>query len=225
MNKRAKKRVLAIGLDSAAPDLIERWVREGKLPVFKRLMDSGCYGRLESTEPALTPPAWTSSVTGVNPGKHNIYDFYRITPQHGKEIATSKDRRSKAIWNLLDEFGRRSIILNLPLTYPAEQFNGIMVTGMPTPSLDKSFVTPETLRDEVLRLIGGKKLGVDTNTLLRGDEDQFLKDLERITDRISKLAFHLINNYDWDFFMVVFDDLDRLQHVFWHHMDPRHPFY
>jgi predicted AlkP superfamily phosphohydrolase/phosphomutase len=220
------KKVLAIGLDSASPSLIEQWVGEGKLPVFQRLINSGCYGRLESTVPALTPPAWTSSLTGTNPGKHNIYDFFRVTPKHGKEIISSKDRKSKAIWNLLHEFGRQSIILNVPLTYPAEQFNGIMVTGLPTPNLHKGFVSPEILRDKVLNLIGGRKLGIDIIKLLRGDENEFLKDIEEVTDRISRLALHLINNtFDWDFFMVVFDDLDRLQHVFWHYMDPRHPFY
>ena len=225
MTTRSGKRVIAIGLDSAAPNLIERWVEEGKLPIFGRLIDAGCYGSLESTEPALTPPAWTSSVTGTNPGKHNIYDFFRVTAQHGKKMVSSKDRRSKAIWNLLDEFGKRSIILNLPLTYPAEQLNGIMVTGMPTPSLNKGFVSPANMTDEIVRLIEGKKLAVDVNKLLRGEEDQFLNDLEEVTNRISNLAFHLINTSDWDFFMVVFHDLDILQHTFWHHMDSDHPFY
>ncbi len=225
MTGNSRKKVLAIGLDSASPDLIERWVGEGKLPVFKRLIDSGCYGRLESTVPALTPPAWTSSLTGTNPGKHNIFDFFRVTPKHEKEILSSRDRKTKAIWNLLDEVDRQSIILNVPLTYPAEQFKGVMVTGMPTPNCDEGFVSPETLRDEVLSLIGGKKLGVDINNFLRGDETEFLKDLEEVTARTAKLALHLIETLNWDFFMVVFDDLDRLQHVFWHHMDPQHPFY
>ncbi|MBW2322458.1 MAG: alkaline phosphatase family protein [Deltaproteobacteria bacterium] len=225
MADRTRKQVFVIGLDSAAPALVERWAGEGKLPVFKRLMETGCYGRLESTAPALTPPAWTTSVTGVNPGKHNIYDFFRVTPEHGKEIVSSNDRGSKAIWNLLDEFGGRSIILNLPITYPAEEFNGIMITGMPTPNVNKGFVSPANIRDEILRLTNGRQLAVDPHKLMRGEEHEFLQDLEAVTDLISRLTTHLINGSDWDFFMVVFDDLDRLQHTFWHHMDPNHTFY
>ncbi|MEW6587048.1 MAG: alkaline phosphatase family protein, partial [Nitrospirota bacterium] len=106
-----------------------------------------------------------------------------------------------------------------------EQFKGVMVTGMPTPNCDQGFVSPENLREEVLGVIGGKKLGVDVNNFLRGDETEFLKDLEDVTERTAKLGLHLISTLNWDFFMVVFDDLDRLQHVFWHHMDPQHPFY
>ncbi len=219
------KKVMAIGLDSASPELIERWVDEGKLPVFRRLMETGCYGRISSTVPALTPPAWTTAMTGVNPGKHNVYDFFKIQPDHKKEVVNAGDRRSKAIWNLLNDSGGRSIILNLPITYPAEQFNGVMVTGMPTPTVKKDFVSPENLLEEVLDLTGGRQLAVDIHTLLRGDEAAFLKDLEVVTERITKLTRHFIEKEEWDFLMVVFDDLDRIQHTFWHHMDPDHPLF
>ena len=220
-----RKKVMAIGLDSATPVLIERWVEEGKLPVFKRLMKTGSYGRLTSTIPALTPPAWTTSMTGVNPGKHNLYDFFCIQADNKKKIVNAGDKRSKAIWNLLDDHGRRSIIINLPITYPAETFNGVMITGMPTPTVKKGFVSPEHLKEFVLGLTGGKQLAVDIHHLLRGDKTAFLKDLEAVTDRISRIAMHFMENEDWDFFMVVFDDLDRIQHTFWHYMDPAHPLY
>ena len=70
-----KKKVLVIGLDGATWDLLKPWADEGKLPTIKKLMDGGVWGELQSTVPFLTPPAWTSLFTGVNPGKHNIYDF------------------------------------------------------------------------------------------------------------------------------------------------------
>lgn len=216
---------MGIGLDSATPELIEPWVREGKLPVFKRLMETGCYGRLSSTVPALTPPAWTTSMTGVNPGKHNIYDFFRIQQDNQKKIVNSGDRSSKAIWNLLDDANRRSIIINLPVTYPAETFNGVMVTGMPTPAVKKGFVSPETLLEEVLNLTDGKPLAVDIHPLLRGQESVFLEDLDRVTHRITRLTRHFMEKDEWDFLMVVFDDLDRIQHTFWHYIDSKHPLY
>ena len=218
-------RVLAIGLDSAEPSLVESWVQEGKLPLFGRLMREGCYGRLRSTVPPLTPPAWTSSLTGTNPGKHNVFDFFRITSNHSKEVASSADRQSKPLWRILESYGKRSIVINLPNTFPADEFNGVMVAGMPLPRRDTGFVTPAALRDEVLELIEGRFLGISHTHLLQGDIDKFLEDLEAVTARITKLGLHLMKTREWDFTMVVYDDLDRLQHVFWHHMDPNHPFH
>ncbi len=72
------EKVCVIGLDAATFSLIKPWAEEGKLANFKRLMEEGCFGNLPSTIPYLTPPAWTSSVTGQNPGKHNIYDFFKF---------------------------------------------------------------------------------------------------------------------------------------------------
>ena len=70
----AKKRVLVIGLDGASLDLIRPWVAQGLLPTFKRILEQGASGPLESVIPPLTGPAWISFMTGKNPGKHAIYD-------------------------------------------------------------------------------------------------------------------------------------------------------
>lgn len=77
MNENNHK-VAVIGLDGATFDLLNPWINQGKLPTFKKLMDMGCWGPLESTLPPLSPPAWTSFMTGKNPGKHGIFDFILI---------------------------------------------------------------------------------------------------------------------------------------------------
>jgi len=220
-----RTRVLAIGLDSAEPSMLEAWVEQGKLPLFERLMREGCYGRLQSTVPPLTPPAWTSSLTGTNPGKHNLFDFLRIAPNHSKEVASSADRKSKPLWRILESHGKRSIVVNVPNTFPADDFNGVMVAGMPLPRRDEGFVTPAALRDEVLEAIDNKFLGISHTHLLQGDAAKFLKDLEEVTSRITNLTKHLMRTQDWDCVVTIYDDLDRLQHVFWHHTDPNHPFH
>ena len=79
MGKRnGKKRVVVIGWDGATWDLIDPWIKEGKLPFLGSLKESGAFGLLQSTTPHLTPPAWTSIFTGVNPGKHGIFDFFEL---------------------------------------------------------------------------------------------------------------------------------------------------
>ena len=72
------KRVFVIGLDGATFDLLDPWIEDGRLPNLKKLMEKSAYGRLESTIPPISPPAWTSFMTGVNPGKHGIYDLSLI---------------------------------------------------------------------------------------------------------------------------------------------------
>jgi len=72
--------LLVIGLDGASLDLVRPWADEGRLPVLAALMKRGAWGRLRSTVPPATFPAWTSLVTGVNPGRHGIFDFSARVP-------------------------------------------------------------------------------------------------------------------------------------------------
>ena len=80
------KRVMVIGLDGATFDLIKPWVREGKLPTFKKLIDTGVHGQLTSTIPHGTIPAWPSFATGCNPGMHSFYDFFKEIPSGVKYV-------------------------------------------------------------------------------------------------------------------------------------------
>jgi len=108
------KRVFVIGLDGATFDLIDPWVSEGRLPNLKRILDKSTYGRLESTIPPITPPAWTSFMTGVNPGKHGVWDFFTLEPNSFKKaLVNSSNVRSKKFWDLAGERGKKNIILYL----------------------------------------------------------------------------------------------------------------
>ena len=73
--RRAKQRVFVLGFDGMDPTLARKWMDEGKLPNLKRLSEQGTFAKLETTQPSESPVAWASFATGVNPGKHNIYDF------------------------------------------------------------------------------------------------------------------------------------------------------
>ncbi len=88
-----RSRVVVLGLDGATFNLIKRWAAEGRLPTFARLLAEGAHADLTSTLPALTPPAWTSAATGKNPGKHNIFNFYKVS-EGGLGPAAAHPRRS-----------------------------------------------------------------------------------------------------------------------------------
>ena len=89
-----RPQVLIIGLDGATFDLIKPWVATGQLPTFKHLMDTGTRGNLESTIPPITPPAWTSFMTGMNPGKHGVFNFTEYHPaDHSIRYANASNRK------------------------------------------------------------------------------------------------------------------------------------
>jgi len=223
-------KVFVIGLDGATFDIILPLVERGDLPTFKKLMDEGSWGNLESTIPYLTPPAWTSSVTGVNPGKHNIFEFFKRNESFDSLAVNSTDRHCPAIWNVLSDHGKVVGVFNVPITYPPEPVNGFMITGMGTPLRSKDFVYPVNLKDEIEEIEkefskGYLSLCVDHAYLNKGDEQGFLYELYDITRRQERILRYLYNKFRPDFVMTVFDELDRLQHFFWRYMDKEHILY
>jgi len=88
-------------------------------------------------------------VTGCNPGKHGIYDFF-CTDSFSKKIINSRYRKTKAIWNILTLNGKNSIVVNIPGTYPPEKINGIMITGLLTPSPDSDFTYPKIIKKDLI---------------------------------------------------------------------------
>ncbi|HYR96869.1 MAG TPA: alkaline phosphatase family protein, partial [Candidatus Binatus sp.] len=150
--------LLVIGLDGATLDLIGPWAAEGRLPVLAGLLARGAWGRLRSTVPAATFPAWTSLVTGVNPGRHGVLDFTeRVPGTYRVRFVNGSHRRVPALWNRLSAAGRRVAVLTVPATYPPEAVNGVMVSGFDSPlatAIDGSFVHPRALYRDIQRLIG-----------------------------------------------------------------------
>lgn len=218
----ARPRVFLFGLDGATFTLLRPWAEEGHLPAFARLMRDGAWGPLASTIPAVTPIAWNSMVTGVYPGKHGVFGFVKRRPDsYELEFVTSRDRRRPAIWNLLDQAGLRSIIVDVPFTYPPEPINGIMISGLGTPDVMADFIHPRPLREVIFREFGPYPLDVH----YRGDVLGLLEDARRLTDHRLALTRFLAREYPWDFLMLGLMTPDRLQHVVWRYLDEGHSRY
>ena len=103
-------KVILIGIDGATPQLLHTWVDQGYLPTFKKIHEHGCRGELTSTIPPFSAPAWTSIVTGCNPGKHGIYGF-ESTGTLSPHLITSRSRKVPAIWNYFTDIGIPQIII------------------------------------------------------------------------------------------------------------------
>lgn len=218
-------KIIVVGLDGATFDLIRPWAAEGYLPVLNKIMQEGAHGELGSTLPPMTSPAWTTFATGVNPGKHRLYDWiarepdsYRFTP------VTALDGKAPTLYSLLSGYGRKVVSLNVPMTYPPTPVNGVMVSGMPAPSTDVRFTYPETLYQEILDAVGDYVLYPDPGEAYSDSGiDAFLARLYRSADLRVQTFAYLRQRESPDFAMIVFNGTDTVSHAMWKFMDPSHP--
>ena len=220
-----RSRVLVIGLDGATFDLIKPWAEAGYLPTLKRLMAEGAHGSLRSTVPPMTGPAWTSFATGVNPGKHRLYDWIAREPDSYRFLpVTALDCRAPTIYALLSQAGRRVCALNIPMTYPPLPVNGVVVSGLPAPSTKVKITYPDTLLDELNAATGEYLLYPDPGQAYSDSGvDAFLERLYKTTDGRLRTLDYLRGREDWDFTMVVFNGTDTISHAMWKFMDKDHP--
>lgn len=223
-------RTLLLGLDGATFDLLTPWMAQGHLPNLKRLTQEGTWGDLASTVPPTTAPAWAACFTGVNPGKHGIYDF-RESPffDARRPLISSRSVRAPKLWHLLNRHGKRAGVLNVPITYPPEPLDGFVVSGMMTPGPEVAFTYPPALKEELLRAIPDYVINVDIPRYDVEDETDayaFLDEIARSFERRAAAFFYLMERHEWHFLMVVFIVMDRIQHLLWkYYDDPDNRFY
>src|SRR5438477_8603179 len=147
-------KVVVIGLDAATWTLIRPWMAEGKMQNLAKLMKAGVSGPLQSIMPPITPPAWTSFMTGKNPGKHGIFHFLEARPEtYELSYLNGASRRAKTIWRMLSDAGYTVGTINIPFTYPPEHLNGFQISGMDTPSDKSQFVYPAELHAKLVKLL------------------------------------------------------------------------
>jgi predicted AlkP superfamily phosphohydrolase/phosphomutase len=217
-------RIAMIGLDCGTPELLfERYA--GDMPTLTALRQRALWGRLESTAPPITVPAWSCMLSGRTPGELGVYGF-RNRRDHGYEqlaFATSRAIRVPRLWDLLGQAGRESVVLGVPGTYPPPPVRGSLVSCFLAPSTDAQFTFPPELRQEVQQVTGGYILDVtDFRNKERGAVAQELFDM---TEQRFALARHLATTRPWDFLAFVDMGPDRLHHRFWQYCVPDHPKY
>jgi len=222
--------ILVIGLDGATLDLVTPWAAAGRLPNLARLMDAGLWGPLRSTLPAATFPAWTSFMTGANPGRHGVFDFTeRVAGTYRVRFVNATFRCAPTIWRLLSDAGKRVVSIGMPGTYPPEPLNGIMVSGFDAPvarGIDGSFVWPPEAHREV-RALAGRLPFADVQEVDIGPDWAALA-LPRLLDGIRRktaLAREWLGRERWDLFSIVYGESDTIAHHCWRFHDPASPRY
>jgi sulfate adenylyltransferase len=217
-----KRKVLIIGMDCLAPQLVFGLWRE-ELPNLRRLMEQGLWGELESTIPPITVPAWSSMMSGKDPGVLGFYGFRnRADYSYDRmSIATSKDVKEDRVWDILSRDAKQVILVGVPQTYPPEPVYGQIVSSFLTPTTKSQYTYPPELKGEVEALVGDYML--DVEGFRSEDKDWLLKQIYQMTDQHFRLVKHLLTTKPWRFFMYVEMGPDRIHHGFWKYFDSQHP--
>jgi predicted AlkP superfamily phosphohydrolase/phosphomutase len=225
-----KNKVLVLGLDGGTFTLLRPWMEEGVLPNLRKIAKNGVSGTLKSIMPPHTSPAWTSFYTGKNPGKHGIFEFLVKKEGSYDEVPTnSTSCKSTTLWELLGEGEKKIAVLNIPMTYPPQKVNGVMICGFLSSAKTRDFVYPPDLLNEIENKFGPYYLfgkAIDTLTILSDNHiEAFIDDCQRMSEYKFKVAHYLIEKGDYDFIAFHEWGTDRIQHWLWHIIDKSHPRY
>lgn len=212
--------VYVFGVDGASPELINKYIQQGDIPNFEKLRNESAYGDLRTVFPPITPCAWTSFLTGKNPGKHGIYDFSVRKSQENFDIVTSADVGSDTVYDLLNRHGKKVGSLGIPLTYPPTEVDGYMISGLPIDKINREKVYPSELWDDI-QAWGG--LSIHASTFTGDNEEEYVKSHMDQIDQMEKVYFNLMDNHDLDLNIVLFPNTDTMAHWMWKYIDDEHP--
>lgn len=216
-------KLLVIGLDGASFNVLDPLIEKGYLPHIAKLIAGGSRADLETTFPPITAVAWSSFMTGKNPGKHGIFEFVRRDHHSNRELAVNASfRQGSAIWDLLSDAGKRVIVHNFPCTYPPREINGLMIADFMTPRGRRDFTNPASLLAEIEAEFGSYRLHL-SQTYAEGNVGAVLDELFDELEYKAKVAEYLMTRSDWDAFFQYFWGTDRIQHELWHIIDDEHP--
>ena len=226
-------KVLIIGLDGATWTVLKPWVDQGLLPNLAGLMAQGSWGELRSTIPPLTAPAWSSFLTGKNPGKHGVFHFASLDDRpadlNQATIVDGRSIQSSTLWDILGHHGRSVGVINVPMSYPPRPVNGFVVTGLLTPPSAEQFTFPAELAAQVpdsyqidldrfieQKPFAANEQGQKEKRVVKPSLTLMAEFLQMEQER-GRLALKMMDSQPWDAFMVVFTASDRMGHYLWNY--------
>jgi predicted AlkP superfamily phosphohydrolase/phosphomutase len=205
-----KKRVIVIGIDGVPYTFLQDLSQNGTMPNFKKLADEGIFTQMDSSIPEISSVAWSSIITGVNPGIHGIFGFTDLAPDsYRMTFPNYSSLQVPAFWE--QNADKRSVIINVPSTFPARELNGVLISGFVALDLKRS-TYPPSLLPQLNEL--DYRVDVDVEKINQSTSF-FLKDLDNTLKARIAAYRYLWENEDWDYFMLVFTGTDRLMHFLW----------
>lgn len=220
-----RNKLIIIGLDGGTFKIIDPLIERGKLPYLKKLIRSGTRAILKSTIPPYTAPAWVSLMTGVNPGKHGLFDFKKIDkithdmhptpiPKETYTLMHSHYYAGKTIWDLLSKEGYKVSVITMPMTYPAWEINGYMLSGFPAPDFNNPSGYPLEWASSIGPLF-------DISAISINNEDRLINECYNLTKKIGAIFIDQLKKDLCDVYSIVFSATDFLQHHLWKYLSNR----
>jgi predicted AlkP superfamily phosphohydrolase/phosphomutase len=213
-----RRKGIVLGMDGATLDvLLPRATGQGaQMRHLADLLARGAWGAMLSTTPPFSAQAWASMITGKNPGRHGVVDFWERSPGQPlgerRGFVTARQIQGETLWQIAGRHGLQVGVVNVPVTYPPTPVPGYLVSGFLTPQGKEDYAYPPGLREEILSLV--PDYNPDPFDPLGASKGQLIE-IEAWMGRHEKVARHLATRYPVDLFFSVAQALDHLQHLFW----------
>lgn len=203
-----ERRIVVIGLDGVPYTLLVDYIERGIMPEFAELCRYGKLYKMKSTLPEVSSVAWTSFITGKNPGQHGIFGFMEIDRESYEYIFPNfNSLEERPFW---ERENIKTVAFNIPQTYPAGPMNGVLVSGFVAIDLKKA-----TYPERVFEYLSGIGYKIDVNAkLASGNPEAFFEDLFDTFDKRKRAIEYLYDNEDWQLFIGTITETDRLHHFF-----------
>jgi predicted AlkP superfamily phosphohydrolase/phosphomutase len=218
-NAHPSPRALIIGIDGGDFAAIDPLVERGLLPNIGDLLRRGASARTMCTWPAHTAPGWSTFVSACNPGGHGIYQFFDTQDRnYGATVSTAEALGRSSVWDWLAAQGYTLGLVNIPMSHPPADLPGYQVTW-PLEHTTR-YCRPRTLLAELAR--NNAHFQSDLATMFSGDYAYYDQARANVTARAASMRY-LMRKYPTDVAMIVFTEVDRVGHHYWHYFDPDHP--
>lgn len=216
-----RPKVAVLGIDGVPYSLLARFIKDGIMPNLAGIAKNGTLTAMTASIPEVSSTSWSTFMTGVNPGKHGIYGFTELQKDSYKwRFPNAGDMKSETLWDIAGRNNKKSIVLNVPSTYPAKELKGILTAGFVALDLKKA-TYPESAY-EYLKSIG-YRMDVDTGKA-KESPDALAEDIDKTFIIRKNAILHFLDNHEWDLFIGVVTETDRLHHYLWVALqDERHP--
>jgi predicted AlkP superfamily phosphohydrolase/phosphomutase len=180
------------------------------MPNFKQLRGEGVFTKMSSSIPEISSVSWSSIITGRNPGEHGVYGFTdMIEGTYTISFHSSRNLKAPTFWQ--KNGSKTCVIINVPSTYPAQEMNGVLISGFVSPDLEKAVYPPSYF--EKLKNMN-YRVDIDSEKARKSKLLLFKELFETLETRV-KVGEYLWENVKWDIFMMVFTGSDRLEHFLW----------
>lgn len=211
-------KLFIFGIDGGTFDIVDPLIKDGYLPNLAALLSRGASAKMGCTRPAHTAPGWASFVTANYPGHHGVYQFFHTqTPDYGARIVKSTDFGCSTMWDWLAQQGWTMGLINIPMSHPPRSLPGYQITWPLSNTLRYS--KPPALLGEMAK--NGAHFQSDLAVMYKGDLNYIHEAIDNVDARLRSL-FYLLDHHPVDAVMIVFTEVDRVCHHYWHFSDPGH---